>query len=164
QQELMLQLSLGAALWIGKGWAVPEAGQAFERAHELCRLIGETPQLSHVLFGLASYYLPRGKLETALELGRPILSIADPALLPSAHHTLGQILFWMGQLVPAQTHLELSLSLYDPGHTAPFVDCDLAVRALHFLGWISWLLGFPDQALDKLQHALSLARQLSHPF
>jgi class 3 adenylate cyclase/tetratricopeptide (TPR) repeat protein len=164
EQELTLQLSLGPALWIVKGWAVPEASQAFARAHELCRQIGETPQLSQALHGLASYYLVVGKLETALELFRQILSIADPALLPSVHHNVGQIFFWMGQLMPAQTHLELSLSLYDPGHTGPFIECDLAVRDLCFLGWHSWFLGFPDQALDKSQHTLSLARQLSHPY
>jgi hypothetical protein len=37
QQELMLQLGLGPALWVAKGWGVPEVGQAFERAYELCR-------------------------------------------------------------------------------------------------------------------------------
>jgi hypothetical protein len=47
-------------------------------------LVGEVPQLSQALFGLASYYYMRGKPETGLELLRQILSIADPALLPTA--------------------------------------------------------------------------------
>jgi class 3 adenylate cyclase/predicted ATPase len=168
EQELTLQLSLGAALWVAKGWTAPEASQAFERAHELCRQIGETPQLSQALHGLAGVYLMGGKLETALELYRQVLSIADPALLSPAHYCVGLTLYFMGQLIPAQTHFELSLSLYDPvrypAHTVPLSDADLAVRGLTNLGYNSWLLGFPDQALDKVQHALSLARQLSHPY
>ena len=33
-----------------------------------------------------------------------------------------------------------------------------------FAAWVLWLLGYPDQALKKIHDALSLARELSHPF
>ncbi len=149
-----------------------EVGEVFARTRELCRQIGETPHLFQALAGLWAYYDVRGEMGPTLELAKQLLSIAqsaeDVALLPAAHHAMGQTLFWMGQFVPAQTHLELSCSLYDPArypsHAVPYFGCDIAVQSLVFSEASSWTLGFPDQARDRVERALSLARQLSHPF
>jgi tetratricopeptide (TPR) repeat protein len=176
EQELALRLGLAAALSPVKGWSAPELGEAFARARELCRQIGETPHLFRALGGLNAYYLVRGEMETALELGKQLLSIAqsaeDTALLHAAHHQMGQTLFWMGQFIPAQTHLELSCSLYDPApypsHAVP-LGSDLpgfckGVHSLIFSGFSAWYLGFPEQARDRVERALALARQQSDPF
>ena len=45
QQELVFQTILGSVLMAIKGYAAPEAGQAYARARELCQQIGATPQL-----------------------------------------------------------------------------------------------------------------------
>src|SRR5215472_13871571 len=52
QQELALQLGLGAALIALKGFASLEVRGAFERASELCRVLGDTSHLIAVLVGL----------------------------------------------------------------------------------------------------------------
>ena len=57
QHELVLQLTLGPALMALKGQAAPEVGQAYARARELCRQVGETPQLFPILLGLWRFYL-----------------------------------------------------------------------------------------------------------
>jgi tetratricopeptide (TPR) repeat protein len=119
ERELALQLGLGAALTAIKLWGAAEVGLVFERARELCRQIGETPQLFQTLGGLLAYYFVRAEMEPALELSKQLLSIAqsadDAALLPAAHVGMGLTLFWMGQFIPAQTHLELCCSLYESG-------------------------------------------------
>ena len=46
-----------------------------------------------------------------------------------------------------------SLYGYDPG-----------VMCLSYAAWALWFLGYPDQALKRSQEALTLARELSHPF
>ena len=51
QLELKCQISLGVALMTTKGYADPEAKQAYDRARELCQQIGQTPQLAPVLAG-----------------------------------------------------------------------------------------------------------------
>jgi tetratricopeptide (TPR) repeat protein len=171
EQELALRLGLGAALSPVKGWSAPEVGEVLARARELCRQIGETPHLFPALFGLGTYYLVRGEIESALELAKQVLSIAqsaeDTAPLHAAHFQMGQTLFWMGQFMPAQTHLELSCSLYDPARDDPSHSghgfCK-GVHSLMFSGYSSWYLGFPDQARDRVERALSLARQQSDPF
>src|SRR5260370_35858344 len=95
-------------------------------------------------------------------------SAEDLACLHAAHFQMGQTLFWMGQFMPAQTHLELSCSLYDPtaypSHGADLPGFCKGVHSLMFSGLSVWHLGFPDQARDRLERALSLARQQADPF
>src|SRR5713226_8311232 len=57
QHELDLQITLGQALTVTKGYAAPEVGHAYARARELCQQVGETPQLFPVLRGLWNFYL-----------------------------------------------------------------------------------------------------------
>ena len=52
-----------------KGYAAPEVGQVYARARELCKQMGETPQLFPVLYGLWVFYQVRGEFPTARELG-----------------------------------------------------------------------------------------------
>src|SRR5262249_45501741 len=56
QQELDVQLALGAALLATKGGAASEVGQAYDRARVLCAHVGETPQLLLALRGLCGLY------------------------------------------------------------------------------------------------------------
>src|SRR5262249_7113342 len=69
QRELGLQVALGSPLMATKGWAVPEVEHAYTRALELCRQVGETPQLFTILAGLSAVYHTRGEQERARELG-----------------------------------------------------------------------------------------------
>src|SRR5262249_18597453 len=69
QHELVLQTTLGSALMALKGQAAPEVGQAYARARELCRQVGETPQLFPILFGLWRFYLVRPGDSNAPGLG-----------------------------------------------------------------------------------------------
>jgi TOMM system kinase/cyclase fusion protein len=170
QHELVLQTTLGAALMAARGQGAPEVGQAYARARELCRQVGETPQLFPVLFGLWRFYLMRAEYQTARELAEQCLSLAqrvhDPALLLEAHFALGGILLWLGELVPARAHLEQSLALYDPREhrvLAFRTGIDPGVWGLSYAAYALWLLGYPDQALRRSHEALALAQELSHP-
>ena len=104
QQELVLQTTLGPALLARKGSGAPEMERAYARALELCRQVGEAPQLFPVLRGLWRFYNTRGQLQTAREIGEQLLTLAQrfqaPALLLEAHHALGQTLFTAGRIDP----------------------------------------------------------------
>lgn len=72
----------------------------------------------------------------------------------------------LGELVLARQHLEQSLNLYQPEqhHALAFIyGTDPGVHSLSLISWPLWLLGYPDQALEKINQALSLAQTLSHP-
>src|SRR5262245_56351346 len=90
QQELTLQIALGAPLQATKGFGASEVEAVYTRARELCQQVGETPQLFSVLFGLWLFYLNRAEHGTARELTEQCLSLArraqDSALLLQAHH------------------------------------------------------------------------------
>ena len=150
QQELDLQVSLGLAL----------------RAQ-----LGDTPQLFPVLRGLMMYYLNRGDLQTATQLGEQLLRVAeaqpDPAPRLLAHFQLGNVLFYRGAPAAARTHLTQALALSDPpAHRALAVryGLDLGVGAGSFLARVLWSLGFPDQALQHSQAARTLAEEVAHPY
>ena len=115
QRELDMQIALGQALQVTKGLAAPEVGHAYARARELCQQVGDTPQLFVVLMGLAEFYRARGELEAARELGEQLLALAqrqhDPERLAACPLALGEVLFYLGEFVPARAHLEQALAV-----------------------------------------------------
>jgi predicted ATPase len=97
QQELTLQLALTLALRVTKGLAAPEVGAVSTRALELCRQVGETPQLFRALSDVQVFYFARAELQTARELAERLMPLAqraqDSALLLEAHFGLGIVLY-----------------------------------------------------------------------
>jgi class 3 adenylate cyclase/predicted ATPase len=170
QQELTLQIALGAPLQVTKGPATPEVERVYTRARELCRQVGETPQLFPVLRGLLLISIVRAEAWTGRELGEQLLSLAqrtqDPALLLEAHHSLGTALYFLGEFAPAREHLEQGIILYDPQQhrsLASLYGYDPGVACLSGISRALWTLGYPDQSLKKSHEALILAQELSYP-
>jgi predicted ATPase len=170
QQELDLQMVLGPALVAIKGWAAPEVEQTYTRARALCQQVGETPQLFPALQGLCWFYLTRGALPTARELGEQLYRLAQRTAVPTphleAHGAIGNALYFLGEYAAARTHLERGLALADPAaqralvlhhSVAPRVGC-LTLASLTL-----WCQGYPTQALRRSQEALVLAQALAHP-
>jgi predicted ATPase len=170
QQELDVQLALGPALMAAKGWAAPEVENTYARARVLCAQVKKTPQLFPTLRGLWRCYRSRGALPTALELGEELYRLAQreaaPTHLLEAHDALGQTLFSMGNYAAAWRHFAQGIPLIDltlqDGQArhqgiAPWGAC-LAYAALAL-----WSLGYPEQALQRCQKALTLAQEFEHP-
>jgi predicted ATPase len=138
---------------------------------ELCRQLANTPQLFPVLWGLWVFYFVRGILATARELGEPLLDLAqgaqDPVLLLEATLALGTTLLRHGEMASARSYLEQGIALYNPtqhrSHTFLY-GRDPGVAYLSEGAVALWLLGYPDQALERVHEALSLPRELAHPF
>jgi class 3 adenylate cyclase/tetratricopeptide (TPR) repeat protein len=168
-EEVKLQVTLLTPLIATKGYTAPEVEKACTRALELCQQLGEVPQLFTVLGGLNSIYFNRGEFEISLELAKRMLRLAqsrrDPVLLVWGHYALGFTLASQGVSRSARNQLEQSIAFYDvrKGGTYGFVQ-DPGPTALALLSHVVHALGYPDQALKKMQQALTLARNLSHPF
>jgi tetratricopeptide (TPR) repeat protein len=171
QQELTIQIALGTALIATQGFAAPEVGKTYARARVLCQQVGETPQLLSVLHGLHRYYIVRAEYQTARELGEQVLHLAqgepDPTFLVPAHRVLGSSSYYMGEFGPAQEHFEQGVALYQPQQHQAHVllyGQDEGVACLSYAALLLWYLGYPDQAFKRIREALSLARELSHPY
>jgi TOMM system kinase/cyclase fusion protein len=171
RQELELQLALGPALMVTRGFAAAEVAATYARARQLCEQLGEREQLFSVLFGLWRSAHARAQLPRARELGEQLLSLAtcqgDPGLLVEAHGALGQTLCIQGELTLAREHLQQVVALYEPQRYTALafrVGYDPGVYARAVEGWVLWLLGYPAQALRRSHDALTLAQEQSHPF
>jgi predicted ATPase len=92
QRELPLQMALGRALIVLKGWAAPEVERAFSRALEICEGMGDPPDLYFALYGLYTMYHVRGAFFAARERAQQLLHRAqranDQTLLILAHSAL----------------------------------------------------------------------------
>jgi DNA-binding SARP family transcriptional activator/tetratricopeptide (TPR) repeat protein len=170
RQELSLQLALGQALMVSQGYGLPAVKQAFDRAWTLVRQVDETPHLFVVLFGLFAFYLAGGQLRVALELSEQFLHQAkqrsDRAALPVAQRLLGVTRLWLGQLAQARVHLEESIALYNSEQPqAPVLAYGQASAAIAMVdfAYSLWLLGYPDQARQRVEAARRRAEAESQP-
>ena len=171
-QELELLLVLGIA-WQGTLGAQPdEVKNTFTRARELCKNVGNTTQMVQVLAGLVVLYYVRGEHHRAQELAMEGLALAEkdnePLLMLLCHWFLGFIDFCFGNNMSALEHLKYVLDVYDPDqhhHSLVYLrGSDAGLGAMAYEVCCLWCLGYPDQALKRSEDALSLARELGHPF
>jgi predicted ATPase len=170
QHGLALRTLLGPALMALKGYGASEVQQVYAQARQLCHQVSDQPHLFLALWGLYSFYIVRGQCRTAHELVQQCLCMAeqadDPALLLQAHVGMGESLFWLGKVHAAGPHLAQGLALYEaqsPRSCPSFYGQDPGVLAYTYTALTLWWRGYPDQALQACQHALSLAQDLAHP-
>jgi DNA-binding SARP family transcriptional activator/predicted ATPase len=170
EQELALQLSLGIVCFARYG-AGSETFRVYTRARELCQQLGKPTHLCLVLGQLAIVHYVRAEYQNAHTLGQKALKLAqqirDPVLLVLSHWRLGFILFALGDYAAAHAHLEQTIALYEPHHHTALVSQSTAnpgPSAVAYDACCLWCLGYPDQALQRSQEALDMARALDHPF
>jgi predicted ATPase len=174
QQELTLQVLLGAALSATQGYAAPEVARTYARARELCERVGDSAQLSPVLIGLGRFYLVRGEFQTARDIAAQLFTIAeatrDTVARLAAHNALGGVSFYAGDFEAALAHLERGIALYDseahsPNRSPAFrLGQDPGVSCMTHAAMTLWMLGYPARAAARMQEAFALARSLAHPF
>jgi class 3 adenylate cyclase/tetratricopeptide (TPR) repeat protein/ribosomal protein L40E len=171
QRELGLQLMLALSLAAALGYAAAEVEQTYNRAAELCHELGETADVFPVLRGLCTFYITRNDQLRARTLAEECVRIAQGSpkveYRIDADTALGYTLGYLGEFEPARVVFERGIELYEThrGSTLTYVTPqDPGVASLIFLADVLWCLGFPDQALQRKQQALSLARALDQPF
>jgi predicted ATPase len=170
EQAIHIRVDLGPLLIVTLSFGANEVEENYKKARELCDRIGNTSQLFPILWGLARMHDTRGELRTGQKLGEQLLHLAqraqDPALLLEAHHELWANLSSQGELVSAQSHMEQGFAFYDRQkhrhHAFLYGGHDPGVCCAYHAAEVMWLLGYPDQALQKSHDSLELARELSH--
>lgn len=170
-QELEVQVLLGQAWILTAGYAVPQVEAAFDRARELCDELGNSYQLFFVLLGLWQLYVARQELPrasaTAERLSALALNQQNRDFAIEAHVAHIVTLFTRGEFEKVLAHANESIALENPeerrGHVLS-AGYDGRVISLTGASWALWTLGFPDQALKRMEEALSAARKLAHPY
>jgi DNA-binding winged helix-turn-helix (wHTH) protein len=170
EQELCLRLTLGVPLIATEGYGSAHVGNVYRRARELCQKLGDTPDVSEVFWGLWVFRTVRSELAAAREIAEEFLRLAErlpyPGLKMRGHEAMEVTLVQMGQFSLAVEHFEQGLALYDPAKhrdDAVFYSQNPEVAMRSHAAWALWFLGQPDQAVQQIDKALTLARELSEP-
>jgi tetratricopeptide (TPR) repeat protein len=108
-------------------------------------------------------------VQTAHELAGQMLSLTerlnDAVFLPHAHYGRGLACYFLGDFVSARDHTEQALALCEPHRALGLHSIENPkVGSLGFLAWALWFLGYPDQAIRKIEQALALSRQLPRAY
>jgi class 3 adenylate cyclase/predicted ATPase len=170
QMELGLQMAIGGPLGAARGMSHPEYELTYARARELASQIGESPELSRVLAGMADARFVKGDLATAAEVAQEALAAAERTGeafdLLSAHYRVGALLLYQGNFSRALQHLQHSIGLYNPSEhrsLAYTVGVDPGVGAQVYAAQCHVYLGHPDRALAVSEAAVALAQRVEHP-
>jgi predicted ATPase/class 3 adenylate cyclase len=173
RHELALLLALGPVLMATKGWAAPEVEHTYLRARDLAEELADDARLFTATWNLWHHHqIGRCDLGTARRYAEETLVLArrqsDPALLLQAHHSVWTTCRNLPDLGVCLDHAEQGRVLYDPvahrTHKFVYAGHDPGVCARITAAWSLWLLGFPDQALERAEEGLALADELAHSF
>ena len=173
QQELALQITLGPALMVTKGPAAPEVERVYIRACELVPAGGGHAAALPGAVGAVVVAIMRAGAVTRGRGSWGSSSSAWPSsyktrrCLLEAHRALGNTLFFLGSWpLPAHTWSRAG-PLRPAAAPRPCLASTartLAWPARLFGALCLWLLGYPDQARQWSQEALTQAQELSHPY
>lgn len=169
KRELALQVALGQASIAARGFAAPETGRSHARARELCRGLGDVPELLPILYGQSVFYMQRGEYttacEVAVELERAAERHDDTMALVTAHRMKGSALTQLGRLRESRREFEAALGLYDPElhrNSGVIYAIDSRVMCLSWLSHVLQLSGEAKLAVRSHDEALACANALDH--
>jgi tetratricopeptide (TPR) repeat protein len=169
--ELDLQIGLGTAACAAEGYASAQGAAAYTRAIVLCGEHESGPDMFNSVWGLWASASSRAGYPAANKLAWQLLRMArqgdDPVQVQQAHFALADTFYWQGEFVTAREHLDRVAAGYRLAHHASHIANfgeDAGVTGGVYRAWVLLFLGYPDQARRACADALTLARQLGHPF
>jgi predicted ATPase len=170
EQELAFLLTLGPIVMVTRGYAAPEVQHIYERVQTLCQPGQMSLALLPALFGLVAFYHLRAEHQRAVTLGAHLLTrawqLGEPDLLAEAHLVRGAALWGLGDLLEARKHLDDIDRHYNPHSQPTYIrhyGQDPAMTGYAYGAQVLWLLGYPEQALQRISRAVSLAQEGGHP-
>jgi predicted ATPase len=169
EQELDLLTALGSLLMSTKGHGHPEVATVYGRARDLCRSVGDRPRLAAVLQGLRLHHMFRADLASALEAAEELLALGDGTeekiYRVEGQRAVGVVRFYAGELQTAGDYLERGIALYDVQahgrHALSYIE-NAGEVCLTYIARALWMLGYPDQAVDRSEQAIAVARAIAH--
>jgi hypothetical protein len=172
RMQLTAQARLGSLLLMTRGYSAPEVGVVWSRAADLCRQVGDTPELLVAMWGAWSFACVRGDfaraMELAIELSERGEGSHDVRFALIGLQTLALTSWHLGRLGDADQHVqrlaELCGRLPDDAFTDVVLDRDPRMGHLALGGVVSCLLGRPAEGAAALDAGVAAARWLGRPF
>jgi len=168
--EVEMQLALGSSI-ATRSYSDPDLAVAYDRARELCELLGNDQRVGQTLGGLSVYYINRGEIALGAQLAERVLGIAG-TLQDDLLEVLGRVQLslarsWQGRAAESLEQATRALAVYHPARHKVLGNrfgTDQGVAAHVFAGWQHLLLGHLDRGLVHLQEAVDLADSIGQPF
>jgi DNA-binding SARP family transcriptional activator len=171
RRELDLLLTLGTPLVVSRGHTASEVASVYNRAWELCELLGDTSRQFAVLLGMRRSCMSSGNWQRAYDLGERMLSeassLGDSALLARAHMHHAETLYRIGSFAEAHHHGAAGFALYDSLGRDPHVleyGSHIGAFCLIYDAVALAYLGHLGEAVTQTTRALSLAERVGHCF
>ena len=130
--------------------------------------LGDLATQVDVRRGLFSWHYARGELGLARAQGQRVADIGDSsgdrAARMLGQWMLGAMSMWQGEFAAARRELELAVSLYHPEEhrlKTLAAQIDPGVNAMAHLGWVCWIGGDSDGAVDVSRARRSTRRAAS---
>ncbi|MBV8454332.1 MAG: AAA family ATPase, partial [Deltaproteobacteria bacterium] len=168
--ELELLIDYGVTQLVLSGFHFPELGDTYQRAAILCKALGESRRLLFALFGLSTFHLCRAELKLArqhVEEMRLLPFYFEDTAIILTGWLMGDTQFFMGEFSEAHRQFEQAIARYDKSiHRNLAMQCgmDVCVTCLAYEAMVLLIIGYPNQAEERLAASISLARELGHPF
>lgn len=169
-QEAQLRLALYVPLAACKGMAAPEIEELNSRTSAISAEAGDQRLVFSAQVEAWGLNLVRARFERAREISAHLLHTAESMSQQArmqANLAVGMTSFYLGEFPDACEHLEKAVSLHDPRrHRTPSFSYlkDRAVAAHTLLSLVLWHLGFPNRAVKMSEEAISIAREINHPY
>jgi class 3 adenylate cyclase/predicted ATPase len=170
RKELALQLSLAGTLTVTRGWASPQMGEAYTRARDRAKEIGEVPPLVAALYGLVQYRHNSGATNAARQAAEELLTLAehhkDSDAILLGHRAVATTSLFQGQFAGYVDSMEKVMARYDPTRHGLSIAIPVDARLSYesFSAWLLLFQGYPERALVRSEQGLAHARQLTHPY
>jgi class 3 adenylate cyclase len=174
--ELRLQIALGVTLFGTRGGDAISAGEAFDRARELCAGQDQADELPTIITCQFINRLYRAQLRSAYQLSGELLNLGkiwnDGAPSPArrwtsktitsvAYFLRGQSRLWLGNITAARADSEEALRLFDPALLPGQWMIDVQSVLLSVCMGSLTYLGYLDRARVRRDEALARARQVN---
>jgi predicted ATPase len=169
RQELSLRRILGISLMAIKGFAAADVEAVFERALVLCARLGASSEAFMVEWLLGLFHYFRAELVPSRAIVERLLKRAETVderlIVIEARRASGVTLLELGRFTDSLDDFDAVTDLYDADRQRSqisFAGQDPKVVAECFAARALWTLGYPSQALARLELGLLLGHQLSH--
>jgi class 3 adenylate cyclase/tetratricopeptide (TPR) repeat protein len=170
-EELDLRTLLGTTWMALKGWAAEEVWETLNPALQLAKKLHRADALPTIFWALEHYVLTTGRVAETLRWVGQILDAAEvyhnEDLVILGHVVATNFYFWHGDLIEAREHANQVVSLYEEprhGHLVGVLNHDPKTLALLFTAQSTWMLGYPEQAVQISDIMDAHARRQGHPF
>jgi class 3 adenylate cyclase/tetratricopeptide (TPR) repeat protein len=169
--ELLIREPLNAA-WTGlRGWAAAEVTVNAAAILELSKRRGKSQTLAVGLWAIWVNTITQGRVADSLEWANRLLAEGEEAgdidLQIFGHGAAMISHFYLGQLLEAQEHGNRVLALYNPQHAGRWMQVTASdfrtLVGIWSCQW-TWMLGYPDQAVQLSDEKDAHALRLGHAF